>query len=449
VTQFIVPLPGVPTLNASSTSTGRTGPLPSGTLDVGIGLIVAGITAYAYLSLTAHVLGEDAAAPLAAIWGVMFTAGPGFFLPLEQEVSRAVAARRARHTGAGPLIRQAAILGGGLTGLVLLVSLATSWLITEHLFDGHWSLFISLCIGVVGYAMGHLARGVLSGSGQFRPYAVFIGGEALARLALAAVLAIVGYKAAGGYGLAIGIAPLFAVAAVARSAWPIAHEPGPPAPWSELTPSLGALLAGSVLSQALMNAAMVGAKLLAHDGQDAEVKKLFNGVIVARIPLFLFQAVQAALLPRLSALASAHKFVEFRQSFEKLLFAVLVIGAAGTLGGYAVGPLVLRIMFDVELGHFDVGILALGTGFFIVAMSVAQAMIALKGQNQVALGWLAGMVSFVVVAALGNDLLLRIELAALSASAVSALVLGAAFVRMLRAAEQASASLNADPIAAH
>ncbi len=446
--RFATPVPGVPTLNTSSSSSGRTGPLPSGTLDVGIGLIVAGVTAYAYLSLTAHVLGEDVAAPLAAIWGVMFTAGPGFFLPLEQEVSRAVAARRARHTGAGPLIRQAAILGSGLTGLVLLVALGTSWLITEHLFDGHWSLFLSLCIGVVGYAMGHLARGVLSGSGQFRPYAVFIGGEALGRLLLAAVLAIIGYKAAGGYGLAIGIAPLFAVAAVARSAWPIAHEPGPPAPWSELTPSLGALLAGSVLSQALMNAAMIGAKLLAHDGQDAEVKKLFNGVIVARIPLFLFQAVQAALLPRLSALASSHKFVEFRQSFEKLLVAVLAIGLAGTVAGYAVGPLVLRIMFDVELGHRDVGILALGTGFFIVAMSVAQAMIALKGQNQVALGWLAGMVSFVVVAALGNDLLLRIELAALSASAVSALVLGATFVRMLRAAEQAPAALAVDAIGA-
>lgn len=409
--------------------------MPSGTLAVGIGLVLAGVAAYAYLSLTAHVLGEDASAPLAAIWGVMFTAGPGFFLPLEQEVSRAVAARRARGTGAGPLIRQAAILGAGLTGVVLVVSLATSWLLTEHLFDGHWSLFVSLCIGVVGYAMGHLARGVLSGSGQFRPYSVFIGGEALTRLGIAIVLAVVGYEAAGGYGLAIGIAPLFAVAAVAKQAIPIAHEPGPPAPWSELTPSLGALLAGSVLSQGLMNAAMIAAQLLKEEGQDAEVKKLFNGVIVARVPLFLFQAVQAALLPRLSALASARHFHEFRRSFGTLLLAVSAIGVAGTLGGYGLGPFVVRKAFNVELGHLDVGILALGTAFFIVAMSVAQAMIALKGQNAVALGWLAGMVAFVVVTALGNDLLLRIELAALVASITSATVLGLAFVRMLRDAE--------------
>ena len=429
-------LPGARALNPSTPSASRrTGPLPSGTVAVGVGLTIAGIAAYAYLVLTAHVLGKDVAAPLTAIWGVMFTVGPGFFLPLEQEVSRAVAARRARNTGAGPLIRQAAILGAGLTALVLVVCLATSWLITDHLFDGHWTLFVSLCIGVVGYAMGHLARGILSGSGQFVPYATYIGGEALGRLALAVLLAVVGYRAAGGYGLAIGIAPLFAVGAVARSAWPIAHEPGPPAPWSELTPSLGALLAGSVLSQSLINAAMISAKLLAKDCQEAEVKSLFNGVIVARIPLFLFQAVQAALLPRLSALASGRHYHEFRRSFERLLLAVTAIGVAGTVAGYGVGPYVLRKAFKVELGHLDVGLLALGTAFIIVAMSIAQAMIALKGQNVVALGWLAGMVAFVVVAALGNDLLLRVELAALVASFVSAAVLAVTFVRLLRTSE--------------
>ena len=416
---------------------------------MGSGLAVAGISAYAYLVLTAHLLGTDAAAPLTAIWGVMFTVGPGFFLPIEQEVSRAIAARRARHTGAGPVIRQAALLGAGLTCLVLVVCLATSWLITDRLFDGHWTLFISLCIGVVGYAMGHLARGVLSGSGQFGPYAVYIGGEALARVAIAVVLAVVGYRAAGGYGLAIGIAPFFAVGAVVRRALPLAHEAGPPAPWSELTPSFGALLAGSVLSSSLINAAMISAKLLANDSQKAEVKSLFNGVIVARIPLFLFQAVQAALLPRLSALAAAHRFREFRHSFEQLVIAVSAIGAAGTLSGYAIGPYVLRTWFKVELGHLDVAMLALGTGFIIVAMSIAQAMIALKGQNAVALGWLAGMVAFVAAVAVGHDLLLRVEVAALVASAVSAIFLAVVFVRMLRLAESGEDRTLFGPMVTH
>ncbi len=436
-------------LNSSGPSSRRSGPLPSGTVAVGVGLAVAGLAAYAYQVLTARLLGEDTAATLAATWGVMFTIGPGFFMPLEQEVSRAIAARRTRNTGAGPLIRRAALLGAGLTAIVLALLAAFSWLITDHLFDDHWTLFVALCMGVVGYAMGHLARGTLSGSGQFGPYAVYIGGEAVARMVMAIVLALAGYRAAGGYGLAIGLAPFFAVAAVSKRAWRVAQEPGPAAPWSELTPSLGALLAGSVLSMSLINAAMIGAKLLAVDGQEGEVKSLFNGVIVARIPLFLFQAVQAALLPRLSSLVSARRFHEFRRSFEQLLVAVVAIGVAGTVVGYAIGPFVLRKAFKVELGHIDVGLLALGTGFIIVAMSFAQAMIALKGQNAVALGWLAGMVTFVVVAALGNDLLLRVELAAMFASFVSAAVLGAYFVRMLRAAELDEDQRTTGPIAAH
>jgi O-antigen/teichoic acid export membrane protein len=159
--------------------------------------------------------------------------------------------------------------------------------------------------------------------------------------------------------------------------------------------------------------------------------------------------VQAALLPRLSALASARRFHEFRRSFEQLLAAVVAIGIAGTIAGYAIGPYVLRKGFDADMGHLDVGLLALGTGFIIIAMSIAQAMIALKGQNAVALGWLAGMVAFVAVVAMGNDLLLRVELAALAASFVSAVTLAAAFVRMLRSAEVAEDRRSTRRVSTH
>jgi hypothetical protein len=50
-------------------------------------------------------------------------------------------------------------------------------------------------------------------------------------------------------------------------------------------------------------------------------------------------------------------------------------------------------------------------------------------------GWGAGMAAFVVVVALGNDLLLRVELASLIASIVACAVLAVALVRRLRSAE--------------
>jgi hypothetical protein len=118
-----------------------------------------------------------------------------------------------------------------------------------------------------------------------------------------------------------------------------------------------------------------------------------------------------------------------------LLQAVIAIGAAGAIGGFVLGPLVVDIAFNVELGHTDVGLLAASTGFFIVAMSLAQALIALDGQSRVALGWLTGLVTFVVITALGNDLLLRLELASLLSSFAAAAALGGFLYTRLRLAE--------------
>ena len=79
---------------------------------------------------------------------------------------------------------------------------------------------------------------------------------------------------------------------------------GPEAPWNEVTQNLGWLLIGTVFSAALLNAGPVTAKFLASEDQHAAVNQFAYGVLLARIPLFLFQAVQAALLPRLARLAA-------------------------------------------------------------------------------------------------------------------------------------------------
>jgi peptidoglycan biosynthesis protein MviN/MurJ (putative lipid II flippase) len=92
-------------------------------------------------------------------------------------------------------------------------------------------------------------------------------------------------------------------------------EPGPPAPYAEVTPNLGWLLLGSVFAAALVNAGPLAATLLATDDEKHLVTQFTYGVLLARIPLFLFQAVQAALLPRLSRLAARNEIAEFRSGF--------------------------------------------------------------------------------------------------------------------------------------
>src|SRR3989442_14259057 len=91
---------------------GRSNPLPEGTLAVGAGLIVSGVTSYGFLAISARALGPERYAPLGVLWALTYVVCPGVFLPLEQEVGRALSSRRAKGLGGGPLIHRAALAGG-------------------------------------------------------------------------------------------------------------------------------------------------------------------------------------------------------------------------------------------------------------------------------------------------------------------------------------------------
>jgi lipopolysaccharide export LptBFGC system permease protein LptF len=78
---------------ADSTTSERS-PLPEGTIAVGLGLGINGLSAYVFIKLGSQALGDTAWAPLTALWTITFVLAPGFFLPLEQEIGRGVAAQR-------------------------------------------------------------------------------------------------------------------------------------------------------------------------------------------------------------------------------------------------------------------------------------------------------------------------------------------------------------------
>jgi O-antigen/teichoic acid export membrane protein len=388
-------------------------------------LIVAGITAYGFLAISARALGPERYAALSVLWVLMFVAGPGFFLPLEQEVGRALASRRAQGIGGGPLIRRACLAGGVLATVLVAASGVASGPLLEHLFDDRVLLLVGFALGLVGYFAEHLTRGTLSGNGRFRPYAVLVGSEATLRLAGCAALAAVGVHTAGPYGLVLGIAPFAAVALALRSERDLI-SPGPDAPWSELSSALGFLLAASVAAQLLVNAGPLAVKLLASDAEQAAAGRFLNGLVIARIPLFMFQAVQAALLPKLAGLAGAGRHADFRHGLHRLMVVVTIIGAVGTAGAFAVGPTVVRILFGpgFELGRSDLGYLAAASAAYMVALALAQALIALAAYPRVIIGWLLGILAFLAMVSTHASLLPRVERAFLAGACVSAVVMG-------------------------
>ena len=71
-------------------------PVPEGTYAVGLGLVISGIAAYVFQILAFRALPKAEYTALNGLWVIAFVLAPGFFLPLEQEVCRAIAHRRAQ-----------------------------------------------------------------------------------------------------------------------------------------------------------------------------------------------------------------------------------------------------------------------------------------------------------------------------------------------------------------
>ena len=409
-------------------------PLPEGTIPVAIGLFVAGICSFAFFRVGTVALGsEEAFKPVVSMWFATFALAPGLFLPLEQELGRAISARRALGHGGRPVFMKVAALGGGLVLIASITLLAFGpWLANEY-FSGNWIMVFALALSIASYAPTHITKGICSGSGRFRAYAVVLGSDGVVRIVLCLALAAIGVTAVGWYGLAVAVAPLLGVIAVV-SRGQARTDPGPPAAWTEVTPNLGWLLLGSVMAAALVNAGPIATNLLAGDDEEALVTRFGYGVILARIPLFLFQAVQAALLPRLSRLAAANEMHEFRTGLKRLLYVVMGVGVAGTVGAWLLGPFAVETLYGSELSRRTLAVLALGSAFYMLGLAMAQAVIALHGHALVALGWTAGMASFVLSTWLiGGEVFRRVELGLLVGSGVAMLVFWLALQARLRA----------------
>jgi O-antigen/teichoic acid export membrane protein len=426
-------------------------PLPEGTYAVGIGLLISGLTAYAFQILAFKALPKTEYAALNGLWILVFVVAPGFFLPLEQEVGRAVADRRSRGIGGGPVVRKAAFAGAVLAGGLMLLALVLAAVtpLIDRLFHGQESLLLCFMIALGTYAVQHITRGTLSGNGRFGPYGLILAAEGILRVLPVVILYAAGIDNIIWYGLALAIPPVLASVISLRGQHGLL-TPGPPAEWSELSANLTLLFLGSLTAQALSYSAALGAILLAKGPVErAEAADFIVGFFIARIPILLFQAIQAALLPKLAALAGAGRHADFRSGLRKLLLIVMGVGVVGVLAGATIGPIAGEILFGdkFHLGNVDLALLAAGSGLFILALTLAQALIALLGHARALIAWCVGLVVCVVVTmGSSQDLFLRVELGFLFGCGAAALCMALLLLGRLRAESPESLGLLVEAI---
>jgi O-antigen/teichoic acid export membrane protein len=409
-------------------------PLPEGALSVAVGLVVSGASTYVFLGVAHRRLDSADYSALAVLWTAMFAIGNGIMQPLEQEVARAVSDRRARGIGPAPVIRRAAVVGFSFMGAVALFALATHSVLIDKWFDGRVVLSAALIIGLFGFAAGHLARGTLSSHRRFRAYARFFMVDGFARVVLVAVLFGLGATAVGLYGLVMAVSAFIGVAAALAGQHELL-EPGPEAPWSEVTPKLGWLLLGTGMLSLVVQSSTIAVEMLAPESQAGAAGQFANGLTTARIPLFLFQAVLASLLPKLSRLAGTGALDEFVSTLKRLVGLILAVGLVTTIVAAGVGPFVIDRIYGgaTDLTARDLALLAAAFIIVMATICLDQALIALNGHSRMALGWLAAFSTFVVVTALGSDLYLRVELGLLAAGVVAFTWMSLSLVERLRA----------------
>jgi O-antigen/teichoic acid export membrane protein len=416
-------------------------PLPTGALTVGVGLLLAGVCTYAFLAIAGHALSPVRYSAFAGFWALLFVVAPGIFLPLEQELGRAIAARRARGDGGGPVVRRCALIGGGFLAILIAGSGIAFGVVSRRLLGGDGVLMVALMVGMIAYCSQHIARGTLSGNGRFKAYGILLGAEGIYRVALCAVLAAAHVSSPGPYALAL-VAGSFAAVITA-----VARERGLTAPGShtsnaEVTTALGSLLVASMATQFMFNGGTVIVQLLASPSEERAAGTFLNGRVLAFVPLFLFQAVTAALLPRLSALHSREARAEFQRTLARLLLFVMVLGVAAIAGATVLGPTALRLVFgpNFALSSRDLALLAASCTALMAAQALGQGLIARSNYGGLVAGWLTGVAAFFAVIFLVQPLLLRVELGLVGGGLAAAAVLAALQPDLWRAAESATAA---------
>lgn len=366
---------------------------------MGGGLVLVGAAGYVFLAVAGHRLPPHDAAAMASFYLLVNIVGPGLFVALEQETSRATSRSIATGAPLGPVFRSAARLGLGLVVAVVLVLGAIAPVLVPRALTGHWFLFVDVLLAAVAAAGVYLVRGVLGGMRRFTGYAATLGGEGIGRLVFTGVLAVSGTLVVGYYGLFYGLATV--VGAVAGLRWlrgrPRTEDVVPTqargVPDSSMGRGLLLLLTATVLMQVAANVAPI--VVTSRLTEDAVTASAFaSAFVLVRIPLFVLSPVQAMLLPSLTAAAARGEFDVVRRDIRKIMVAVAVVGGLGVLASATVGPWAVQVLFGARthLSGVLLGLLGVSTVLLMIAQVLQPALVALGMHRGISRSWLVGTI---------------------------------------------------------
>lgn len=372
-------------------TTGRSGVFASPGLWLATAAGFSGLSTYAYLALVARAVGSADYAEFSWFWSLTVIAGLGVYLPIEQEISRLTVqvsdAERSRFSL--PWFGVAIGVATALAGAILLLTFGR--VLVDRSGVG-WALALGLVLSWLGYSFQSPAKGRLSGSGALGRYAGVVTIEALVRVAFGIVLltAFPGDVFLACLAVAIGSAGSL----IALAGLPTGRAGGSAGGRRRFTVGTAGLIGSGLVSQLLLNCPPLLAAALAPS-ESVFAGALLVGVTLCRVPVFVYQAVQALFLPRLARLWSDRDAQAFRSGATRLVAGASVVAVMwGTFISLS-GPVLARLIFgsDFAMGSELFVALAVGIGLLLVALAISDILLTTGGRSFVVLTWLVALVS--------------------------------------------------------
>ncbi len=365
----------------------------SGAVPLLAGLGVQALTTYVFLVVSGRELGPVGFGAISGLYLLLTATATGLFAPLEQEVTRRRGQERAVHTWDATLHRRATVLGLFAATLACAVFLA-ALPVTRRILGDETSLLVALLVALPGYACWFATRGDLAGTRRLRRYGVQLGLDGTLRLAAAAVFVAVDAGTAA-YGAAFAMSPWLTLLLT----WSHREPPAGATPLQgiRLGSRFALLVLSALAAQLLINAGPLVVNLLAEPAERATAGLYLAALLVIRVPVFLFTAIQPSFLRVLAEHAGRGDRSAFTHLLGLLLASLVGIIAVATLLATLLGPQVISWLFDFDeqLPRTVYLLLTVAVGLFLVATVLAQALLALGRHQSVTAGWLAGLVGLV------------------------------------------------------
>jgi O-antigen/teichoic acid export membrane protein len=361
-------------------------------------MLAAGVLAYAFHILAAQTLSQSQYGQIAVLWAALFLTVVVLFRPLEQTTARAVADRLARGQEARSVLRSVALVYGCALGLVAVGAVAFWGELTDRFFDGNQFMTAMLVVGIAGYGIQYIGRGILGGLRRFRGLsAIHVTDGTIRFLFALPLLAVaspdVAAVALAAAGIGGAIPPLWRFRAEIRHL-----SVGASDEHFHMRAALGFAAPAVVIAaadQLLVNGAPL--VVVGSGGSQKAAANVFAATMLVRVPVFLFTGVAGSFLPNLTRLNAEDDHHRFVATVIRVCVVFLGATVAIVVVAALLGPTVMPIVFgsDYHASAKDLALLGLAAGCYLAAATISQALLALNRGSNAAVAWAIGATLFV------------------------------------------------------